>query len=79
MELLPHPAYSPDVIPSDYHLFRSMAHFLSGRCFTKVEELENGCRDFFASKNKAWYCRGIELLSEQWIKTSDHNGLYFVE
>jgi len=22
----PHPPYSPDVAPSDYHLFRSMAH-----------------------------------------------------
>ena len=26
---LPHPPYSPDVTPSDYHLFRSMAHGLA--------------------------------------------------
>ena len=27
-EVLPHPPYFPDVAPSDYHLFRSMAHGL---------------------------------------------------
>jgi histone-lysine N-methyltransferase SETMAR len=32
-ELLPHPAFSPDLEPSDYHLFRSMAQFLRGKSF----------------------------------------------
>ena len=27
LELIPHP-YSPDLVPSDYYLFRSFAHFL---------------------------------------------------
>ncbi|GBP49099.1 Mariner Mos1 transposase [Eumeta japonica] len=27
-EVLPHPPYSPDIVSSDYHLFRSMAHAL---------------------------------------------------
>jgi histone-lysine N-methyltransferase SETMAR len=77
IELLPHPAYSPDLAPSDYHLFRSMAHFLRGRTFKNVEEVETGVRDFFASKQPEWYRAGIENLAERWLQTIDHNGLYF--
>ena len=32
-EVLPHPPYYPDVAPSDYHLFRSMAHSLAQQHF----------------------------------------------
>ena len=35
IELLPHPAYSPDLVPSDYHLFQSMAHFVAWKKFKK--------------------------------------------
>lgn len=77
IELLPHPAYSPDLAPLDYYLFRSMANFFKGRNFKNQQEVEIGCRDFFDSKNQAWYKRGIELLAERWLKTVDHQGLYF--
>lgn len=79
VELLPHPAYSPDLAPSDYHLFRSMAHFLRGRRFETVDDVEEGCRQFFASKDKDWYRRGIQQLVERWQKTIEHDGLYFDE
>lgn len=32
-EILPHPPYSPDIAPSDYHLFRSMTHGLEDQQF----------------------------------------------
>ena len=50
LEVLPHPTYSLDLAPSDFHLFRSMAHFLRGRHFADVHEVENGVRNFLASK-----------------------------
>lgn len=37
-EVLPHPPYSPDIAPSDYHLFRSMAHELADQHFRSHEE-----------------------------------------
>ncbi|GBP94430.1 Mariner Mos1 transposase [Eumeta japonica] len=40
-ELLPHPPYSPDIAPSDHHLFRSIAHTLSEQRFTSHEDTKN--------------------------------------
>ncbi|EPB70846.1 hypothetical protein ANCCEY_10052 [Ancylostoma ceylanicum] len=33
IELLPHPPYSLDLAPSDYHVFRSMQSFFAGKEF----------------------------------------------
>ncbi|KZC12008.1 Histone-lysine N-methyltransferase SETMAR [Dufourea novaeangliae] len=30
-DVLPHPVYSPDMVPSDYHLFRSLQNSLTGK------------------------------------------------
>jgi len=38
-EVLPHPAYSPDLAPSDYHLFSSMGHALAERHFDSYEDI----------------------------------------
>ena len=48
IEPLPHRAYIPDRVPSDYHLFRSVAHFLGGRNFEKMEAVEVGLTEVFA-------------------------------
>ena len=40
-EVLPHPPYSPDVAPSNYHLFRSMTHSLADQHFWSYEEVKN--------------------------------------
>lgn len=39
-EVLPHPAYSPDLTPSDYHLFRSMQHALGDTHFSNYAEVQ---------------------------------------
>ena len=38
-EVLPNPPYSPDVAPSDYHFFRSMAHGLAHQHFRSYKEV----------------------------------------
>ena len=38
-KILPHPPYSPDITPSDYHLFRALQHFLVGKKFENIDIL----------------------------------------
>ena len=76
---MPLPAYSPDLAPSDYHIFRSMAPFLVCRKFNNEEDIKMGCREFFASKDENWYYNGLKQLSRRWIKCIAHDGLYFDE
>jgi hypothetical protein len=40
-EILPHPPYSPNLAPSDYHLFRSLSNNLHGVSFNNNTELQN--------------------------------------
>jgi len=64
-EVLPHPPYSPDIAPSDYHLFRSMTHGLSEQYFTSYEDTKNCIDDWIASKDEAFFRRGIHMLPER--------------
>ena len=50
-KVMPHPPYSPDPAPSDYHLFRSLQNHLNGKTFDSNETVKNDFIQFFASKN----------------------------
>lgn len=76
-EVLPHPPYSPDLAPSDYHLFSSMGHALSEQHFDSYEEVENWVSEWFASKDNQFYWRGIHKLPERWSKCVESDGQYF--
>ena len=56
---IPHPPYSPDLAPTDYHLFRSLAHFLRDKRFDDERDLETSLTTFFDDKSVAFYEGGI--------------------
>lgn len=76
-EVLAHPPYSPDLAPSDYHLFRSMQHSLAGKQFTKLEDAKKWIDDWIASKPKKFFYDGIHSLPEKWEKVIASDGGYF--
>jgi histone-lysine N-methyltransferase SETMAR len=76
-EVLLHPPYSPDLAPSDYHLFLSMANALGGVKLETREACENWLAEFFASKNQNFYERGILKLESRWRHVIEQNGVYF--
>jgi histone-lysine N-methyltransferase SETMAR len=77
IELLPHPIFSPDLESSDCYLFRSMAQFLRGKKFQSVADVEVVTEEFFAFKAKEWFYQAFKELAEKWVKTIEHEGLYF--
>ncbi|KAG5346731.1 SETMR methyltransferase, partial [Acromyrmex charruanus] len=46
-EVLMHPSYSPDIAPSNYHLFRSLQNSLNDVKLTSKEARENHLKQFF--------------------------------
>ena len=74
-ELIPHPACSPDLAPSDFFLFPNLKkdirglHFRSEEVVTAVEERVNGKDpDFFSS--------GLIALEHRWSKCITLEGNY---
>jgi histone-lysine N-methyltransferase SETMAR len=77
IELLPHPAFTPNLQPSDYYLFRSMTQFLRGKRFQSVADVEVAVEEFLSSKAKEWFYQAFKELAEKLAKTLEYEGLYF--
>ena len=52
---MPDAPYSPDLAPSDYHLFLSLQKHLNGKKFDINDAVKNELMQFFASKNQTLY------------------------
>lgn len=77
--LVPHPPYSPDLAPTDYHLFRSLSHHLSGKKFDNQDELKKSLENFFNNKSPDFYSRGISELPTRWQQVVDSDGAYICD
>ena len=57
-EILPHPPYSPDPLPTDCHFFKHLDNFLQKKCFHSQQEAEI-FQEFVESWSMDFYSTGI--------------------
>ncbi|CAD5222966.1 unnamed protein product [Bursaphelenchus xylophilus] len=76
-ETLPHPPYSPDLSPTDYHFFKHLDNLLQEKCFKNQDDAKTAFADFIASRTPDFYATGINKLVSRWQKCVDSNGFYF--
>jgi transposase len=66
LEVLPHPPYSPDLAPSEFHLFWTREDSVRKRRFRSYEEVKEAVRYWLVHQPKDVLCRGICALVELW-------------
>ncbi|GBN01767.1 hypothetical protein AVEN_224476-1 [Araneus ventricosus] len=69
-----HPLYSPDLAPSDYHLFLKLKEFLGGKRFGSDEELENAVTTWLNELAAEEYDMGIRKLVYRYEKCLNVGG-----
>ena len=67
-KVMPHPPYSPDLVLSNCHFFRSLQNHGNGKKVDSNEAVKTELIQFFASKNQTFYESGIMKLIKRWQK-----------
>ena len=75
-EVLEHPAYSPDLAPSDFHLFGPLKNALRGRRFAADDEVKVAVHDWLRSQPQTFFSNGIKKLTDRWAKCIEKKGDY---
>ena len=61
---LEHPTYSPDLTPSDYHIFVPLKEALHTRRFTSDEEVKEAVHTWLREQPKSFLSTGIQKVVE---------------
>ncbi|GFO17618.1 histone-lysine N-methyltransferase SETMAR [Plakobranchus ocellatus] len=75
-EILPHSAHSPDLVPSDFHLFGPLKRHLGGMAFETEDDLISELRNWFDNLDVDFFRVGINSLLSRWQKCMDLHGNY---
>ena len=75
-EAVEYPAYSPDLAPSDFHLFRPLKNALRGRRFSCDDDVKAAVHQWLCTQPKTFFADGIKKLAGHWEKCIAKQGDY---
>ena len=75
-ELIPHPAYSPDLAPSDFFLFPNLKKDIRGLHFRSDEEVVMAVEEWVNGKDPDFFSSGLMALEHPWSKCITLEGNY---
>ena len=70
------PPYSPDVAPSDFHLFLHLKKHFAGKKFDDDDEVQEEVMTWFKGQAADFYDSGIQKLVPRLNKCLDSSGDY---
>ena len=78
-ETLPHPAYSTDLAPLDYHLFRALKKFLREKTIRDFDDIKSTLEFFFKFQLPRFWSDSIQSLPSRWIQVVDTHSDYIID
>jgi hypothetical protein len=75
-EVLNHPPYSPDLAPSDFHLFGPLKKHLGGKRFATDGEVQQAVMSWLQAIDTDFFYAGIDALVYRWDKCLGKYGDY---
>jgi transposase len=72
--VLSHPPYSPDLAPSDYHLFSPLKDAICRKKYVDDKEVISKVKRWLRHRPPEWYREGIQALTSWWHKAIDSEG-----
>jgi len=74
--VLPHPSYSLDLAPTDYHLFGPLKEHLGGKSFRNNEEVVQDVQEWLHWQPRNFFLCGTCKLPDRWRKCITNEGDY---
>ena len=75
-ELISHPAYSPDLTPSDFFLFSNLNKDIRGLHSRSDEEVTTAVEEWVNEKDPDFFSSGLMALEHRWSKCITLEGNY---
>ena len=75
-EVLVHPPYSPDLAPSDYHLFGPLKSHMRGNHFNTDAAVIEAVSKWIKTQPTEFFAKGIDNLVGRWNKCVEKDGDY---